>query len=175
MKNKYLINFFAFLTLLISCKQEKKQILNNKVDYEERCRIIVLEENIPNQEFEFSISGKEINQKSLTYLGNIITNKSDTLKILNQKNYFGLYEDSKRGNGSVYIYDTKNNQIGFYYLGSAFSVPNKIENKKDLVFDYKNEICNETTKISLKDSIPKKIFVKCSSKGGDLYNFKNNQ
>lgn len=168
-----------FLSLIIisftSCNKtdlqqnEKNKATKTGVDYYEQCRLLVLEQNTPNHDFGFTKRGKEIDEQIVRYLGNIITSKRDTLKILNVVHYTGFYEDSKRGNGQVYIYSSRNKLLGFYNLGSASAVPNSIDNK-ELIFKYNNENCNQTTIISLKDSIPKQIFVKCSKEGGDMYN-----
>ncbi|MGE8536652.1 MAG: hypothetical protein ACN6OJ_18845 [Chryseobacterium sp.] len=163
----------SFFTALVACeKNTTKTENNNVVDYHERCRKLVLEENKPNQNYKFNKDGKEIDQQSITYLGNVITSKKDTLKIVSYINYTGLSEDSKRGGGELYIYDGHNKQIGFYYLGNALAIPSKLENNKSLLFDYNNDLCNQKTKISLQDSIPKKIFIQCTKEGGDLYDFK---
>lgn len=168
-----------FLSLIIisltSCNKsdlqenDKNKITETKLDYYERCRLLVLEQNITNQDFGFTKKGEDIDEQVVKYLGNIITSKKETLKILNSVHYTGIYKDSKRGNGQVYIYNSNNKLLGFYNLGSASSVPNSIDNK-ELVFKYKNENCNQTTRISLKDSIPKQIFIHCTKEGGDIYN-----
>ncbi|WP_080776609.1 hypothetical protein [Chryseobacterium phocaeense] len=168
-----------FLSLLVilftSCnKSDLQQNGNNKVietrlDYYERCRLLVLEQNTFNQDFGFTKKGKEIDEQVVTYLGNITTPKKDTLKILNSVHYTGIYEDSKRGNGQVYIYTVHNKLLGFYNLGSADAVPSNIDDE-GLIFKYNNGSCNQTTKISLKDSIPKQIFIQCTKEGGDIYN-----
>ncbi|WP_336717480.1 hypothetical protein [Chryseobacterium mucoviscidosis] len=168
-----------FLSLIIisltSCnksdlhKNDKNKITKTKLDYYEHCRLLVLEQNTINQDFGFTKKGKDIDEQVVKYLGNIITSKKDTLKILNSVHYTGIYEDSKRGNGQVYIYNSHNKLLGFYNLGSASAVPNSIDNK-ELIFKYNNENCNQTTKISLKDSIPKQIFIQCTKEGGDIYN-----
>ncbi|MDQ8142427.1 MULTISPECIES: hypothetical protein [Chryseobacterium] len=163
-----------FLTLIIltGCSKSKPSTDTYKknIDYYERCRLLVLEENIPKQNFEFEKKGKEIDQQIVRYLGNIVTTKKDTLKIVNSIHYTGVYEDAKRGNGQLYIYSINNELLGYYNLGSALAVPNDIENNRELIFKYDNESCNQTTKISLRDSIPKKIFIQCTKEGGDLYN-----
>ncbi len=163
-----------FFTVLTGCQKSTtpKQENNQKIDYHERCRLLVLNENNPNQDYNFDKKGKEIDQQVINYLGNVVTTKGDTLKIVSSINYTGLYEDSKKGGGEIYIYSNKNIQIGYYYLGSALAVPTKLENNRDLLFDYNNDLCNQKTKISLKDSIPKNIFIQCTKEGGDLYNFK---
>ncbi|PIF47741.1 hypothetical protein CLU96_4810 [Chryseobacterium sp. 52] len=167
--------FFLSLIILlfISCNksnsQPNKKIRETVVDYYECCRLLTLEQNVPNQDFGFIKKGKEIDEQVVKYLGSIITSKNDTLKILNSIHYTGIYEDSKRGNGQVYIYNSHNKLLGFYNLGSALAVPSSIDNKS-LIFRYNNESCNQVTKISLKDSIPKQIFVQCTKEGGDIYN-----
>lgn len=131
---------------------------------------MVLSENRIGQEYVFKIKKKEVDEFTLTYLGGIKTSKGDTLKILNAINYFGLYEESKRANGFVFIYDGKNQRVGRYYVGGASSVAAKVEDN-NLVFSYHDESCNQTTSISFLDSIPQQIFVNCTEKGGDLYSF----
>jgi hypothetical protein len=97
-----------FIILFTNCskpdlQRKDKEITETKLDYYERCRLLVLEQNIPNQDFGFTKKGKDIDEQVIKYLGNIITSKKDTLKILNSVHYTGVYEDSKRGNGQVYI------------------------------------------------------------------------
>lgn len=108
----------------------------------------------------------------ITYLGSIVTTQKDTLKILNSINYSGQSEDSKHGNGIIFIYNAHNIRIGLYYVGAAWAVPTRVENGS-LIFNYANERCNQSTFISLKDSIPKQIFIRCTEKGGDFYTFTN--
>lgn len=169
-------NFFLslFIISFISCNKtdlqqdDKNKITETKLDYYERCRLLVLDQNISNQDFGFIKKGKDIDEQVVKYLGNVITSKKDTLKILNSVHYTGIYEDSKRGNGQVYVYNSHNKLLGFYNLGSASAVPSSIDNK-ELIFKYNNENCNQTTKISLKDSIPNQIFVHCTKDGGYIY------
>lgn len=161
------------IVLFVGCNksdsnQDIKIKIPQKLDYYERCRLLVLEENTPNQDFEFVKKGNNIDEQVIKYLGNIVTSEKDTLKILNTVHYSGIYEDSRRGNGQVRIYDSNNQLIGFYNLGSALAIPNYISDK-ELIFKYKNDQCNQTTKISLKDSIPKQIFIQCTKDGGDIY------
>lgn len=108
---------------------------------------------------------------SATYLGNIKTNKGEVLKILNNIIYTGSLEDSKHANASINIYSSDNKYIGTYVVGPTWFLPNKIEGSS-LVFDYNNRSCNQKTLINLSDSIPESIFVNCTEKGGDFYNFK---
>lgn len=162
--------FLPTLLLLICCgSPSKKESLDKNDDFYEKCRKLTLSENKIGQEYQFSLVGKEIDEIHIKYLGNIITSKHDTLRIVNSQNLFGLSKESKKGNGSVYIYDTQNKLIGIYFLGDYWGVPSKIEGQ-NLVFSYKNDFCNQTTRISLGDSIPKQIFIQCTKEGGDIYN-----
>lgn len=157
-------------TVFFSCKNghpPKKKIV--KDNFNEKCRKLVLSENKIGQEYIFKITKKEIDELHISYLGTIKTNKGDTLKFVNFVNYFGIYEDSKNGNGSIYIYDKQNSMIGYYYVGPVWGVPIKIEGSS-LIFSFNNDFCNKTTSISFFDSIPKEIFINCTDKGGDLYN-----
>ncbi|AYM99603.1 hypothetical protein [Chryseobacterium sp. 3008163] len=159
------------LLLVFNCSPNSEDNKKHKSEgFYEKCRQLVLSENKVGQEYFFSIKGKEINEINIKYLGNIITSKNDTLKIVNSQNIFGYLENTKKGNGSFYIYNNKNYFIGYYFVGDYWAVPSGIENNRELIFKYDNDFCNQTTKISLRDSIPKKIFIQCTKEGGDLYN-----
>lgn len=162
----------VLLLAFIGCDNAKRPIekVTTNDDYYEKCRKLVLSENKIGQEYFFKLTKKEIDEFTLTYLGSIKTVKGDTLKFLNAVNFFGQYEDSKRANGAVFIYDNQNKKIGAYYVGGASGVPQKTEGT-NLVFSYNDESCNQTTAINFKDSIPQQIFITCTEKGGDLYSF----
>lgn len=167
---KHIVFFQLLLFLIIGCDNRAIEKPIEKDDYYEKCRKLVLSENKIGQEYFFKLTKKEIDEFTLTYLGNIKTAKGDTLKFLNAVNYFGNYEDAKHANGLVYIYNAQNKIIGNYYVGGALGIPAKIENS-NLVFSYNDESCNQTTAISFLDSIPKQIFINCTKDGGDLYSF----
>jgi hypothetical protein len=156
--------------MLVSCDSQKPAANMKIENYYEKCRSLVLSENKPYEEYVFKVMKKEIIELHATYLGSIKTVKGDTLKFLNSINYFGLYEDSKRANGAVILYNEDDRFLGMYQVGNANSVAAKIEGT-NLVFDYNNGNCNQITLISFKDSIPKQIFVNCTKEGGDLYTF----
>lgn len=163
---------FLFFTLIGCDNRKPPEKTNEKYiesdDYYEKCRKLVLTENKIGQEYFFKLTQKEVDEFEITYIGSLKTAKGDTLKFINYINYFGLYEDSKRANGAVFIYDTQNKRIGLYHLGGAYDVPTKIEGS-NLIFSYENENCNQTTSISFLDSIPQKIFINCTKNGGDFY------
>lgn len=166
---------YKILTLIVcsffSCNSDKKMVRKN-IDYHEKCRLLVLEENNEKQIYQFVKNSNSIDELKVTLLGKIKTSKGDTLKIINSIKYFGIIADTKRANGELYIYNSKNIKIGHYTFGSADLVPKRIT-ETNIVFDYDNNICNEKTTINFKDSIPSKIFINCSSKVGDLYDFVN--
>jgi len=141
-------------------------------DFYDKCRKLVLGENHEGQEYFFSRKVEGVDEIIITYLGNIITAQKDTLKVVNSVNFSGQLKDARRGSGNVFIYDNKNERIGFYYVGAAGGIPSKVENGS-LIFSYSNESCNQSTAVSLCDSIPQQIFIKCTEKGGDLYSFTN--
>jgi hypothetical protein len=159
------------VTIFTACGSRQSNCDNVKsTNFYEKCRKLVLSEKVPGQEFSFSRNGDEIDEITVTYLGYITNTKGDTLRILNSVNYTGKLAGARRGNGKVYIYDSKDKRIGFYYVGSAMAIPSKIENG-NLIFNSQYDNCNQTTRISLIDSIPNKIFINCNNEGGDLYEF----
>lgn len=163
------IGVICFFYLIVGCNYSnptKPKLAED--DFYEKCRKLVLSEKQIGQEYFFSRKVQGVDEISILYLGDIITTQKDTLHILNSINYSGQLSDAKHGNGNVFIYQGVSKKIGYYYVGSAFSVPSKIENGS-LIFSYANELCNQSTVVSLKDSIPKQIFINCTSKGGDLY------
>jgi hypothetical protein len=107
---------------------------------------------------------------STIYLGNIINSKNDTLKFITTNVFNGNYEGSKSGDGIISIYSSKNQRIGYYYIGGAIKKPFKILNNS-LYLPSQDSTCNQATTLIFKDSIPNKIFINCTEKGGDLYNF----
>jgi hypothetical protein len=170
MRVKFLI---VGLLFCYGCNNSKPVITQpSNDDFYEKCRKLVLSENQQGQEYFFSKKVQGADEISITYLGNVITAKKDTLRILNSVNYSGQLADTKHGSGNVFIYDVRNTRIGFYYVGAAWAVASGVRDG-NLIFSYSNEQCNQSTTISLKDSIPKQIFINCTDKGGDLYNFTN--
>lgn len=175
LKNNIHIYLLAQLLLLTitSCNDNKNNGQNIKInegDFFEKCRKLALNENNSSQEYSFRIIGKDIQEINVKYLGSILTKCNDTIKFINSIQFIGLYEDSKRANCSIVLYDNKNNYLGKYQVGNTSSMPEKIENS-DLVFLYKNYDCDQSTKINFYDSIPKQIFVRCKGEEGDIYQF----
>lgn len=162
--------FYVTCFFLISC-QEKKHVVK-KDDFPGKINKLVLSENKVDQEFYFKhpyLNGSTI-EYIIVYLGDIKTSDGKQLKFLKKVVLTGPYEDSKRGGCTVDIYDDSNEKIGHYYVGGIGDGPQKIEND-NLVFSYNNDRCDQTTKISFKDSIPGQIFISCTKGGGDVFTF----
>jgi hypothetical protein len=169
-----MVGFFGHMICLHFGCDNPKSIYSVPIsdDFYERCRLLVLSENQPGKTYFFSGNSSEIDEISITYLGTIITRERDTLKIVNSVSFSGLLADSRRGSGNVFLYGSLNKRIGFYYVGSAKKVPSKL-GEGTLVFDHSGEGCDKSTIVSLRDSIPKYIFINCTEEGGDLYSFTN--
>ena len=166
---------FIISLIALSCTQISSKIKDNKAendDFYEKSRKLVLSENQIGKEYIFKIKGNDINEINIKFIGVSITKKGDTLKVINSTNYTGVFEDSRKANSSIYLYNQKNELLGFYYVGSNYSLPKEVKNN-ELVFQYDNEFCNQTTKISLRDSIPNKIFILCKGQSGDIYQFEH--
>lgn len=171
LKSNHRLIIILLLFTLTNCNcNQNAEALKNKASYQEKCIKLVLSENKVGHEYAFNIPNAEIDEFILTYLGAISTTDKQSIKLLNVVQYSGQYQDAKRANASIYLYDSQYNLIGLYSLGSSNSLPSHIEKNK-LVFNYKNDECNQQTEIDFTDSIPSQIFVKCTSKGGDIYSF----
>lgn len=119
---------------------------------------------------------KEILEYKMTYLGNIDNKTKGRLDLLYSTIYTGLYEDSKKANSIIAIYQDKK-RLGQYYVGGGFNkIP--IIFRNEIIISYNDDNCNQTTRISFKDSIPNKIYINCKENNGkmfgDLYNFEEN-
>ncbi|MCC9041162.1 hypothetical protein LNQ81_00210 [Myroides sp. M-43] len=158
--------------LFISCLNKKEEKRKNISTFDEKCRLLVLNQNEKKKEFVFEIKDSITTKLNIEYLGNIITSKGDTIKVINSTSFSGELKDSNKANANVFLYSNMNKNVGYYYVGSINSLPNEVENNF-LVFKYNDEICDKKTLISLKDSIPAKIFVLCKEDQGDIYLFKN--
>lgn len=159
---------FCFFTLQ-TCNYSKP--IQKQKDFSDKIQEIVLSENKIGQEYFFKVMlKKEVLEFRITYLGTIKTEQGDSLKFINSTIYSGLYEDSKRANCRVFIYDAENIKKGYYYVGGAWDNPSKIEGN-NLIFSFNNERCNQTTSINFGGGIPKEFFINCTKDGGDLYDF----
>lgn len=169
---KTLLFMLSLIFLFSSCKRKAnvEYIAKANDDVYEKFRKMVLSEGKIGEEFLLKLTKKEVDELSVIYIGNIKMRNGAIIKFIRSVNYFGLYNDAKRTNGQIHLYDSSNNKIGMYYVGGENDTPSKIQ-ATDLVFDYYNNRCNKTTLINFSDSIPQRIFIKCTDNGGDLYEF----
>lgn len=166
--SKYILHVQILIFAIFGCENQQPSDI---LDFEDKCKQLVLSENKVGQEYFFKVlSKKEVLEYYITYLGALENKSIGQIKFLNSVICTGMYEDSKRASGSVILYNSNNDFLGMYQIGGASAVPSKIENT-NLIFSYNDESCNQTTSISFKDSIPQQIFINCTEKGGDLYSF----
>lgn len=159
------------LLLLLSCVNKKAKLVLDEFD--EKINKLVLSERRVDEEFFFKAPfEKGILEYKVKYLGRIKTLNGDSLYFITNIVFTGLYEDSKRASCTLNIYDDNSNKIGYYYVGGAKDASQKIEGSR-LVFKSNSDGCNQSTDINFKDSIPKQIFIKCTTEEGDLYTFEN--
>ena len=161
--------------LVLACVKpdRTKETDLHPASYYEKCRLLTLSEDKIGVEFLFSRKLETVDEVIVVYLGNVVTSTRDTLKIVNAINFTGYTPETKKGEGAVYIYSEQHKLLGYYFVGANWSLPSAV-NADSLVFSYDNEFCNQRTAISLRDSIPSKIFVNCTDSGGDLYTFEPN-
>ena len=127
----------------------------------------VLKSNIYKKQVFDNTIGDEIDKTDVQYLGNIITDKKQILKFVNTQNISGNRKLSPHGNSCLYVYNEKDEMLGYYYLGGFDGVPSKVKGT-NLIFINKQSSCNQTTLIDFKSGIVKKFFVKCTKdKRGD--------
>jgi len=106
-------------------------------------------------------------ETEVIYLG-AVRSKSKTYKIVTCAFIWGV---NRHTNGSIYIFDAFNNELGKYQLGDMFDLPNKTSGTK-LIFDKSGHTgCNAKTQIDFKGTLPKELFIRCTSDGGDMYQF----
>ena len=163
------INIIIGLFVLFGCNQHKE--IQKSKEFSDKVLEFVLTENEIGQEYFFKkILKNEVLEYVVTYLGVIKTKDGDSLRFVNSTIYSGLYEDSKRANSRLFIYNAEREKLGYYYVGGALYKPIEIINDS-IFFPLHDASCNQTTAICFRDSIPKEIFINCSVKGGDLYSF----
>lgn len=141
---------------------------------DEKLEELVLDEGKTGVEFFTKIGlAKEVLEYRMTYLGSIESTGKVKLKFISSTVYSGFYEDSKKANSIIVIYQDQK-RLGYYYVGGGFN-KTPIIFKDEIIITYDDDNCDQVTHISFKDSIPNKIFIHCKKeKGqmfGDVYNF----
>lgn len=160
-----------FLLVILSVLYGCKPVANDKqtaFNFDEACRQVALAENIPGQSYAITHKQKDVYDLDITYLGSVKTNGDTLIKFVSMVRQFGLYKDSPRANAHVFLYNNHNKPLGYYYVGGADDVPDRVAGKS-LVFAYTYGECSRATAINFADSIPREIFVACNEKGGNVW------
>jgi hypothetical protein len=139
-------------------------------------KLVLSEENINIEYFTKLKLKNEILEYKMTYLGIIDNLNYGKLRFIFSTVYSGNYEDSKKANSIITIYN-ENKRLGYYYVGGGFNKTPIILNN-ELIFQYDDENCDRITKLNFSNKIPKQIFIECKKKNdeifGDLYSFVEN-
>jgi hypothetical protein len=163
------MKFLSLLaTLLFSCTFSFSQ-----TDHK-RAFQLVLEGDAIGKEYSFGRwDGNTHDSLVLVFLGEVKTNKGRLIKILTSRWYWGL---SFRATSRIILFSQKNEYLGDYRLTMNYDLPDKIEdNALIFVNDPGNDCTHSLVKrISFKKGIPKRFFLRCKEKLGDIYSFEQN-
>jgi hypothetical protein len=132
---------------------------------------IVLDEDDKGQIFLFSRPKEnDFLEYKITYIGKLYSKNYGLIKLLSFVSLSGREKDLIRQYQVLYLFDDNDKSIGCYYLGDFYYEPFIIRNDSLIISNY-NNMCNMSSKISFHDSSPSFLFIPCSNKGGDIYNF----
>jgi hypothetical protein len=131
--------------------------------------IISNDDNVGIKKFS-SFSDSTIYEVEALYLGQMKQTGGESYKIMNVTYYTGILEDAKRARGEILVYNYENDLIGRYGVGGITRLPTEIKGEEVLWF-YPKGKCTEKTNINFSKGPPDKIYIKCTSKGGDLFDF----
>ena len=137
---------------------------------EQKIRKEVLEKGIIDSVFVFGKWTKDGRTEThLKYLGQLITQKGQTFRIITSSWFWGL---SHRATSRILIFNDRNQYVGNYYVTMTTDLPTKMESGR-LIFRNTNEDCdkNLVTTVNLKNGLPKQFFRKCKGQLGDIYSF----
>ena len=138
---------------------------------DESKRLKVLQKNIKDSMYIFGKwSENGGTETHLKYLGLVKTKKGKVYKILTSSCFWGL---SHHATSRILIYNSKNQYLGEYSVGFPSDLPDKLKNGKLIFYNIGNKNCDEklVTVLNLKNGLPKKFFLKCKGKYGDIYSF----
>jgi hypothetical protein len=162
----------------LSSKQKKCKQLHDIEDFYKKFEELIISEGKIFKQIE----PNEILEYNTVYLGNVDNLNMGKLDFIYSVVYSGHYwftdtkkiEYSKHANPRNAIYNN-NKRLGHYYTGWAFTITPIILNDELIISYNEDEGCNQTTRISFKDSIPQMIFIHCKEENGkmygDIYNF----
>jgi len=135
-------------------------------------RLVVLQHNKIGKTYIFDRSKKEdYNRTELTYLGILKAGDGRVFKLMISRWSWGLSPETTT---RLLVFNNKNRYTGYYYIGKAYKLPDRIENNA-LVFDNKgSENCDpdSVTRITFTNGIPNRFTVDCKDGGwADIYVF----
>lgn len=154
--------FLIFIAIAIS------NVSYSQVNDDEM-RLITLHRNKVGKTFVYGKwNDKGGMETHLTYLGKAVTKKG-IYKIMNSTWLWGL---SKRATNRILIFNDLNQYIGEYNVTIMADLPKKFKNGV-LIFENKNNDCNPkvSSKINLKNGIPKEFLRECKNGYGDIFQF----
>jgi hypothetical protein len=131
----------------------------------------VLEKGVVDSMFVFGKWTKEGQTETrLRYLGQVTTTDGRVFKILNSCWIWGL---SYRASNRILFFNAKNQYIGNYCVNTPSELPEKLYDGKLIFTNKENKECDKKiiTKVSFIKGIPKRIFLECKDKYGDVYSF----
>jgi hypothetical protein len=143
-----------------------------QVDHSKALQTVLNQDQI-GKEYSFSKSiPNNYDSLVLIYLGEIKSKGGQIYKIITSRWYWGM---SPRATSRIVIFNGNKEYLGDYYLTMTYDVPDKIEGSSLVFTNNKNSDCdsNLVTKISFKNGIPRKFFLKCKGKFGDIYTFES--
>lgn len=158
---KLLITFlFAFL---LSCNNNHDP-LNKHNEYIPEALL----KNKVGIEYISNKSNNELDKTVDVYLGKIITQTKD-YKLLFKMKYWGQNYNAIHANSYLYLYDSKNNYLGFYPLGGVLNSKPFI--KKNKLYISSGLKCSTLNQFDFSTRIPEEIFLECKNGYGDIYKF----
>jgi hypothetical protein len=180
MKIKILVYLFLLPFCFVSSNFRSKSInlVDHKLlkgssdeDFEYKLCKTILEEGVKNQLYSFAINRKDDFQEyRITYVGDLFCKKFGKIKVVSFIWQAGKGRAIRREHQSLNLFNKKNNIFGSYYLGNGGYKPFRIV-KNTLIIAQHEDDCNLKTKINFYDSIPSFLYIRCTEKGGDIYNF----
>ena len=153
-----------FLLFVLFFSVANSQTNDNKI------REKVLKKNQIGKEFVFGNWNENGDTEThLTYLGEVKTKKGKIYKIMNYTWIWGL---SSRATNRILIFNQKNQYLGNYYVTLVTDLPTELENGI-LIFKNLDADCDKkvTSKVNLKNGLPKQFFRECKDGYGDVYTF----
>jgi hypothetical protein len=170
MKNELVILFFGLLLVLFLTTTSYKPEISKTEEFGFYQKIIraVLEESKVGEIYHIvNANSIVIEEYEVYYVGSIKSKNKEVYHFVNGVLFFGNYEDSKRANPSLFVFDDQQNFLGRYYYGSYSSGIFTILDDK-LCFPIETD-CDAVNNISFKEGVPNEIFVLCSGSSGNIY------